>query len=579
VNSLFRIYPYIKKYQKDIVFSLLFLLVESIAEMAYPNLMARIVGQGIASGNIFYIVKIGLVMVGVAMLALISGIGNARYSARTGVGFASDLRQVLFDKVQTFSFENIDVFSVGSLTTRLTNDITQLQNAVMVGMRILVRAPILLCFSLIMAIRINLQLSLILAVVMPVLVIALAVIIYLAVPLFRQMQRNLDTLNSNVQENLTNVRVVKSFVREAFEIEKFEASNHHLLDSSVRAMNIVILNMPLLMFMMNAAIVAVVYFGGNMVLTGMTDVAQMTAFINYIFIVLMSLMMLSLMFIMLARSSASYKRVCEVLDMNVDLVDHQGAEAIETACGEVAFEHVAFRYAGSSADYILKDIDFTVKTGEVIAIIGSTGAGKSSLVQLLPRLYDVAEGKILLDGRDVTQYTLASLRKNIGMVLQKNTLFSGTIRENLKWGHAEATDADIVNAAKVAQAHDFILSFPAGYDTYLEQGGSNLSGGQKQRLCIARAILKKPAVLILDDSTSAVDTVTERKIRTGLNEVLNDTTIFIIAQRISSVRDVNKILVLSEGKIVASGTHEELMENSLEYQEIYHSQNQKAGEV
>jgi len=576
---LFRMYPYIKKYQKDIVFSLLFLLVESLAEMAYPNLMAKIVGQGIDSGDILYIVQIGIVMVGVAMLALISGIGNARYSARTGVGVASDLRQVLFDKVQTFSFENIDVFSVGSLTTRLTNDITQLQNAVMVGMRILVRAPILLCFSLIMAIRINLQLSLILAVVMPVLVIALAVIIYLAVPLFRQMQRNLDALNSNVQENLTNVRVVKSFVREAFEIEKFEAANHRLLDSSVKAMNIVILNMPLLIFMMNAAIVAVVYFGGNMVLTGITDVAQMTAFINYIFIVLMSLMMLSLMFIMLARSSASYKRVCEVLDMNVDLVDRQGAEAIENACGEVAFEHVAFRYAGSSADYILKDIDFTVKRGEVIAIIGSTGAGKSSLVQLLPRLYEVAEGKILLDGREITKYTLASLRKNIGMVLQKNTLFSGTIRENLKWGHDEATDEEIVNAAKVAQAHDFILSFSAGYDTYLEQGGSNLSGGQKQRLCIARAILKKPAVLILDDSTSAVDTVTERKIRTGLTEVLNHTTIFIIAQRISSVRDVNKILVLSEGKIVASGTHEQLMENSLEYQEIYHSQNQKAGEV
>ncbi len=572
-------YPYIKKYQKDIAFSLVFLLLESLAEMAYPNLMAKIVGWGIASGDVFYISQIGLVMVGIAMLALISGIGNARYSARTGVGVASDLRQVLFDKVQTFSFENIDAFSVGSLTTRLTNDITQMQNAIMAGMRILVRGPILLCFSLIMAIRINLELSLILAVVMPVLVIALTMIIYLAVPLFRQMQRNLDELNSNVQENLTNVRVVKSFVREAFEIEKFEAANHHLLDSSIKAMNIVILNMPLLMFMMNAAIVAVVYFGGNMVLTGITDIAQITAFINYIFIVLMSLMMLSLMLIMLARSSASYKRICEVLDMRVDLFDRQGAESIEVVNGEVVFEHVAFRYAGSSVDYILKDIDFTVKPGEVIAIIGSTGAGKSSLVQLLPRLYDVAEGKILLDGRDIAKYTLTSLRKNIGMVLQKNTLFSGTIRENLKWGYTDATETEIISAAKVAQAHDFISSFPEGYDTYLEQGGSNLSGGQKQRLCIARAILKKPAVLILDDSTSAVDTVTERKIRGGLTEVLNNTTIFIIAQRISSVRDVNKILVLSEGKIMASGTHDELMKNSLEYQEIYYSQNQKAEEA
>lgn len=576
---MFRMYPYIKEYQKDIVFSLLFLLVESLAEMAYPDLMAMVVGKGIASADTVYISQIGFVMIGVAMLSLLSGIGTARYSARTGVGFATLLRQALFCKVQTFSFENIDAFSVGSLTTRLTNDITQLQNTVINGLRIFVRAPFLLCFSLIMAIRINAELAIILVVIMPVLVIALAAIISLAIPLFRQMQKSLDELNSNIQENLTNVRVVKSFVREAFEIEKFRVANDKLLDSSLKAMNVVIFNMPIMMFMLNLAIVAVVYFGGHMVLNGVTDVAQMTAFINYIFIVLMSLMMLSLMFIMIARSSASYKRICEVLDTKVDLVDYQGAQNVEAVYGEVTFQDIAFRYKSSSADYILKDINFTVKPGEVIAIIGSTGAGKSSLVQLLPRLYDVAEGKICLDGKDITEYTLASLRKKIGLVLQKNTLFSGTIRENLKWGSGDATEAEIVTAAKIAQAHDFILNSSKGYDTYLEQGGANLSGGQKQRLCIARAIIKKPAVLILDDSTSAVDTVTERKIRQGLTELLKNTTIFIIAQRISSVRDVDKILVLSEGKIVASGTHDELMKNSVEYQEIYHSQNQKAEDL
>ncbi|WP_110956363.1 ABC transporter ATP-binding protein [Anaerosinus massiliensis] len=571
-------YPYIKNYKKDIILALFFLFIEVVAEMAFPKFMAKVVGEGVNSGDIGYISQVGFTMIAVAVLSLLSGIGTVRYSARTGVGFAAELRRGVFDKVQTFSFANIDEFSVGSLTTRLTNDITQLQSTVVTGLRILARAPFMLIFSLVMSIQISPKLAIILAVIMPILVISLAYIIYLAVPLFKKMQKKLDGLNSNIQENLTNIRVVKSFVRETYEIEKFRMANRDLLEASIKAMHVVIINMPLMMFMMNAAIVAVVYFGGNMVLQGDLDVAEMTAFINYIFIVLMSLMMLSLMFIMLARASASYKRICEIFDTKVDLVDEQGAQDIANVCGEITFQDVNFRYAGSAEENVLENICFTVRPGEVIAIIGSTGAGKSSLMQLIPRLYDVTAGKILLDGKDIRQYTIPSLRKQIGMVLQKNTLFSGTIRDNLKWGYENASEMEIVAAAKAAQAHDFILGFANGYDTLLEQGGANLSGGQKQRLCIARAILKKPAILILDDSTSAVDTVTEKKIRQGLTNLLHRTTMFIIAQRISAVRDVDKILVMREGKIVASGSHQELLEKSVEYQEIYDSQNQQAEE-
>ena len=566
---------YIKPYKKSIGLAVCFMLLDVICAVFEPTLMANIVGKGIESGDIAYIIRTGLLMIGLAAMAIIAGFGNAKNSAAAGVGFASKLRQGLFTKVQSFSFKNIDDFSTASLSTRLTNDVTILQNTVIMGMRVMLRAPLMFIFAIFMAIRLNGELAIILAVIIPVLIISLSIVIYHAMPMFQKMQEKVDGLNSSVQENLTNVRVVKSFVRQDYEKEKFKNSNNALMDASLRAMNVVIVNMPLLMLVMNVSILCVVWLGGSQVINGRLDVASMTAFINYIFQILMSLMMLSMMFVLLSRASASYRRVLEVLKTEVDLTDSQHAQNVTHIKGDVEFKNVCFKYDRSHEEYVLKNISFTAKAGQVVAIIGGTGAGKSSLVQLLPRLYDATEGQVLIDGRDVKEYTLHSLRDQVGMVLQKNTLFSGTIRDNLKWGNMEATDEQIIEAAKAAQAHEFIMSFPNGYDTWIEQGGVNVSGGQKQRLCIARAILKKPPILILDDSTSAVDTATEGKIRGAFDSVLKDTTTFIIAQRISSVMDADEIIILSDGKISAIGTHEQLLANNEEYQEIYYSQQEK----
>jgi len=565
----------IKKYKKSFIFAVLFMLLDVICEVTQPVLMAAIVGRGIESGNAKMIIGLGIAMIALAFVAIFAGANNSKHSAIAGVGFAAELRKKLFNKVQTFSFKNIDAFSTASLTTRLTNDVTLLQNALVMGTRIMVRAPLMFIFSLFMAIRLNASLAIILAIDIPLMILFLGLIIAKAFPLFGKMQKAIDALNSTIQENLTNVRVVKSFNRQEFEKEKFKNVNDNLMETALRAMNIVIINMPLLMFIMNASAVAVIWFGGLQVIDGFLDVATMTAFIGYIFQILMSLMMFSMMFVMLSRATASYRRIMEVLETDVDLKDRKRADKSHKFKGNVTFEHVYFKYDRSHDKYILKDINFSVKSGETVAIIGGTGAGKTTLIQLISRLYDATKGKVLLDNKDVKSYSLNTLRNNVAVVLQKNTLFSGTIKENLLWGNQNATDAEIIEAAKAASAHDFIMSFPNQYDTWMEQGGVNVSGGQKQRLCIARALLKKPAILILDDSTSAVDTATESKIRESFSTTLKYTTKFIIAQRISSVKDADKIIVIDDGEIVAMGTHDELLANSEDYQEIYYSQQEK----
>ena len=568
---------YILPYKKSIIMATFFMLLDVVCEVMQPTLMSNIVGKGIEDQNAGYIVGTGLLMIFIALMALFAGFGNVRNSAIAGVGFAAKLRRGLFAKVQEFSFYNIDSFSTASLSTRLTNDVTIMQNAAIMSLRLMLRAPMMFIFALIMAIRMNAELAVIFVVVIPLLAIILALIIRKAMPRFGVMQAKMDALNSSVRENLRNVRVIKSFVRQDFEKEKFHASNYDLMQASLKAMNTVILNLPLMMLAMNLSSVAVVWFGGNKVIYGQLNVAQMTAFINYIFQILMSLMMVSMMFVLLSRATASYKRIIEVLDAEIDLKDTSSAKE-QKIKGTVTFENVSFQYGHANSEPVLKDIDFTAKAGEVIAVVGPTGAGKSSLVQLIPRLYDVKNGHVRVDGMDVRDYTISSLRSQISMVLQKNTLFSGTVLENLKWGNEHATDEEIIQAAKTAQAHEFIMSFPKGYQTWIEQGGVNVSGGQKQRLCIARAILKQPAILILDDSTSAVDTATEAKIRQIFHTSLKHTTTFLIAQRISSVKDADKILVLIDGKIAATGTHDQLLVTSKEYREIYESQLGKEAE-
>lgn len=572
----------LKPYGNYVAFAVSFMIVDVIAEILQPLLMARIVGIGIQSGSMKLILQTGALMIFTAFISIAGGIGNSKFSAKAGVGFAAQLRQKLFEKVQTFSFQNIDAFSTASLSTRLTNDVTLMQNTVTMGMRILIRAPFMLVFAVIMAIRMSVSLSIVLSVIVPVLLIFAAVIISRAMPMFQLMQTCVDMLNRNVQENVTNVRVVKSFVREDYEKKKFRSSNQALMDASLRAMNLVIINMPMMMFLMNASIVSIVWIGGRNIIQGSMDVATMSAFINYIMMILMSLIMISMMFIMLTRASASYKRIREVLDTEVDLTNPSEGKTCSGEMekrdrsrikGEVVFENVFFRYdTGSQGGEILSNISFSAKPGEVVAIIGSTGSGKSSLVQLIPRLYDVSAGRVLVDGKDVREYDLSALRGEIGMVLQKNTLFSGTIWDNLKWGNQNVTEEEVIEAAKNAQAHEFIMGFSEGYDTWIEQAGVNVSGGQKQRLCIARAILKKPAILILDDSTSALDTATEAKIRQSFDKSLKNVTIFLIAQRISSVQEADKIVVLDDGKITDVGTHEELLADSPTYREIYESQ-------
>lgn len=573
---------YVIPYKSAFILGPIFMIVEVLGEIILPKLMSMIINYGcgqdvtVAAKGPAYIIGIGAAMIGTALLMMMGGVLGTYFAVKASVNFAGDLRRDVFAKVQKFSFANIEKFSTGSLVTRLTNDITNIQNVLSMGLRMLLRAPGMLIGGLIMAFLMNAKLALVFCVVIPVLIIALAFVMKTAFPRFDVMQTKIDGLNSRIQENITNQRVVKSFVRDDFEKETFDRANNELKDKTLRAMKVVILTMPIMTLAMNLTVMAVVWFGGQQILIGNMPVGNLTAFTTYVTQILMSLMMVSMIMIQGSRAMASSHRILEVLDTDIDLNDDNASEKDRlVTSGEIEFKNVCFRYYKKHKKNVLQNINFTAKPGEVVGIIGSTGSGKSSLVQLIPRLYDCDEGEVLVDGVNVKEYSLNHLRDGVAMVLQKNTLFSGSIMENLRWGDEEATDEQVKEAAKAAQADGFVSEFADGYDRELGQGGVNVSGGQKQRLCIARALLKKPKILILDDSTSAVDTATEAQIRKSFSTTLKDTTKLIIAQRISSVEDADRILVMDEGQIVGQGTHKELLESCETYQEIYYSQRSK----
>ena len=574
-TELKRYKKYITPYLSAFVIGPLMMLTEVAGEVMLPKFMSMIINNGVASRNVAYIGKMGTLMVLTVLFMAVGGILGAYFSAKASISFTSDMRNDLFRKVQQFSFENIDDYSTGSLVTRLTNDVQQVQNVLMMGLRMALRAPGMFLGALIMAFMMNRQLAVIILIVIPLLLAAILLILKTAFPRFGEMQRRLDRLNSGIQESLTNVRVVKSFVREDHEIEKFSKLNDDLKESSLRALRIVITTMPVMMFAMNVTTLAVVWYGGNIIIAGKMPVGDLTAFTTYIVQILMSLMMLSMVFLQSSRASASMKRINEIFDTEIGLNDDNAENKDKKVTeGRVEFKNVSFGYSGENGrkDLVLEGISFTAEPGQTIGIIGSTGSGKTSLVQLIPRLYDVTGGEVLVDGVNVKDYSLKHLREGVGMVLQKNVLFSGTIEENLRWGNEDAPMEDVIRFSESAQADPFVKTFKNGYDTEMGQGGVNVSGGQKQRLCIARALLKRPKILILDDSTSAVDTATEAKIRESLYHDLKDTTKIIIAQRISSVQEADQILVLEDGKIIGHGTHEELLKTCEAYSEIYTTQ-------
>ena len=563
---------YILPYKSAFILGPLMMVTEVLGEILLPKFMSMIINHGVAQKDGGYILKMGLVMAITSFLMAAGGILGAYFAAKASISFTSDLRRDLFARVQQFSFKNIDTFSTGSLVTRLTNDIQQVQNLIMIGLRMMLRAPGMFLGALVMAFWMNAELAAVILVVIPLLTAAIVWILRTAYPRFTAMQKALDTLNSGIQEVLTNVRVVKSFVREDYEEKRFADTNRELKEAGLRALKIVIATMPVMMFAMNVTTLAVVWFGGNLIIGGRMAVGDLTAFTTYIVQILMSLMMLSMVFLQSSRAMASIRRIDEVLDEPIDLSDENASQKDrKVEKGRVEFKDVSFSYR-EGGEPVLSHISLTAEPGETIGILGATGSGKTSLVQLIPRLYDVTEGSVRVDGIDVREYSLKNLRDGVGMVLQKNVLFSGTIEENLRWGDETATEEEVRRAAVYAQADSFVNSFAEGYKTEMGQGGVNVSGGQKQRLCIARALLKKPKILILDDSTSAVDTATEAAIRTAFREDLKDTTKFIIAQRLSSLEYADRILVLEDGRIIGEGTQEKLLASCEAYREIYETQ-------
>lgn len=555
------------------------MIIEAICELALPSLASNIyhmvdnaVDISTTKAKVF---QYGIFMLLLAVIGLCGGLATMKTSAIASQKFAYRLRSDMFKKISRFSFKNIDEFSTASLTTRMTNDVTTLQNVVMMSLRILVRVPALLIVSAVFAARINLKMSATLLILLPIFAVIIAVVLKFGFPMFQKMQKRVDSVNRVVQENLIGIRVVKALVREKYEKKKFHKVSDELANQGAKASGLIVIVMPVMMLLFNAVIVFVYYKGSLDAVNGIMQVEQVSVFASYIAQILMNLMMVSMMLLMLARGKACGDRVVEVLDTDIDITNPENAYIPDASSlrGDVEFKNVSFKYStDSSGDNILDNINFKVNAGEIVGIVGGTGCGKSSMVNLIPRLYDATEGQVLIDGVDVKNYDLTALRDMIGVVLQKNVLFTGTIKDNIRWGNKNATDEEVIAACKAAQAHDFIIAQPDGYDTNLAQGGLNLSGGQKQRLCIARAMIKNPKILILDDSTSAVDTATEAKIRESFYTEHAGTTVFIIAQRISSVMNADKILVVDDGEVKAIGTHDELLESSEIYQEIYTTQ-------
>ena len=571
------LYANLGKYKKYALVCALLMTGDVIATMLMPTLMGKIVDVGVTAKDIGYIVKAGILMVAFSIVCIGIGVLNSKYSALAAQGFAANLRRSLYDKIQSFSFSNIDRFSAPSLVTRLTSDVTQMQNTLLMCLRMLLRAPLMLITATIFAVSINARLSLVLLAAIPLLVAGIALILKTAEKLFSAVQAKVDALNGTVQENLIAIRAVKAYVREPFEKLKFKKSNDELTDAAIRAGYLISAMFPMMLVVMNGAMIAVIWLGGKLVYSGGMGTGALISYISYIMEILFSVMIFSMVFVLFARAEACAKRIVEVLDTEVDIVDRielaETSSAPEVKRGEIEFRGVEFKYGTeSTGKSVLSGIDLKIESGEFIAIVGGTGSGKTSLVNLVPRLYDASAGQVLVDGVDVRDYRIEDLRAGIGMVLQKNVLFSGTIKDNLRWGDGAATDDEIADAAASAQADEFVKSFPEGYETELGQGGVNVSGGQKQRLCIARAMLKSPAILILDDSTSAVDTATESKIRAEFSRKLKGTTVLMIAQRVSSVRGADRIVVLDDGKIAGVGTHEELFASNAIYREICLSQ-------
>ncbi len=567
-----KLWPYARPYGPWIAAGVLCSAAEAVFELLIPLVMADIVDIGIAVGDRAFILQRGALMVGMAVVSLCFGLGSAVCSSVAGQGFGAGLRQAEYEHIQEFAFSNIEAFSTASLVTRLTNDVNNMQMTLMMGMRLLVRAPVMLVAALVLSIRLSRQLSSVFLGAIPLLIVVISLILTRANPLFRALQEKTDALNLVVQENLTGIRVVKSFVREEHEQEKFAGRNRDLRDTSKRAFGLVVVNMPVMMLIVYGTIIAVMWFGGKMVHAGTLPVGDLTVFFTYITQILISLMMVSMIFMMLTRSLACARRIAEVLDAVPAIGNDRAEEGAVVEDGRIDFDHVSFKYDQDSPEWVLRDVDLHIPSGATVGILGGTGSAKTTLVSLIPRLYEATEGTVSVGGRPVAAYTMEHLREQVAVVLQKNTLFSGTIRENLLWGNPDATEEQLWEACRAACADEFLARMPDGLDTDLGQGGVNVSGGQKQRLCIARALLKQPRVLILDDSTSAVDTATDARIRRALTQGLRETTKIIIAQRVTSICGADRILVMDGGRVVDQGTHEELMARCAIYRETYQAQ-------
>lgn len=571
-----RFYVYMEKYKMYAVLSCLCVAFETLFELIIPMIMADIIDVGVANGDQAYILERGLQMVFCAGISLVLGIGYARFAALCGQGLGAELRKAEYRKIQEFSFSNTDKFSTSSLVTRLTSDVTLIQNAVSNGIRPLIRAPLMMVTGMILSFLLNAKLALVFFVAAPTLGICLWLVIRKVRPLYTRMQSAIDLVNRMIQENLTAIRVVKAYVREDYEKVKFAQVNQELKSISEKSFRTAVLNMPAMQLVMYTTIICILWFGGKLIFAGEMQVGELTGFLSYVLQILNSLMMISNMFLMLTRAMASGKRILDVLDEEIDLKEDPEATG-EIKAGEIEFRNVSFKYKKEGKKYVLSNVSFHIEPGQTVGIIGGTGSAKSTLVQLIPRLYDVTEGEILIDQIPVKQYPLKHLREAVAMVLQKNTLFTGTIADNLRWGKEDASEEELMKACRMACADEFLLQMKDGLSSQVEQGGVNLSGGQKQRLCIARALLKRPRILILDDSTSAVDTATEAKIREALQNNLADTTKIIIAQRITSVMHADQILIMEDGKLNDCGTHEELLQRNEIYQEIYYSQQEGCG--